>query len=56
MRLRGCAVVVSTHLLPYAVEACEEAVILSRGAVVAAAPALELAGDDGALRYRTLLS
>ena len=56
MRLQGCAAVVSTHLLPYAVAACDEAVILRGGQVVAAAPALELAGEDGALRYRTLLS
>ena len=56
MRLRGCAVVVSTHLLQYAVMACDEAVILRGGRVVAAAPAPELAGEDGALRYRTLLS
>ena len=56
MRLRGCAVVVSTHLLHYAVTACDEAVILRGGRVVAAAPAPELAGEDGALRYRALLS
>ena len=56
MRIRGSAVVVSTHLLEYAVMACDEAVILRGGRVVAAAPAVELAGDDGALRYRTLLS
>jgi ABC-2 type transport system ATP-binding protein len=56
MRLRGCAVVVSTHLLQYAVVACDEAVILRGGRVIAAAPASELAGEDGALRYRTLLS
>ncbi len=56
MRLRGCAVVVSTHLLPYAVAACDEAVILRGGRIVAAAPSAELAGEDGALRYRTLLS
>ena len=56
MRMRGSAVVVSTHLLQYAVMACDEAVILRGGRVVAAAPAPELAGEDGALRYRTLLS
>ena len=42
LRLPGSAVLVSTHLLDLAVEACEEAVVLRRGAVVAAAPAAEL--------------
>ncbi|MDH4159922.1 MAG: ABC transporter ATP-binding protein [Actinomycetota bacterium] len=55
-RLRGAAVLVSTHLLDLAVQACQEAVVLRRGQVVAAAPAAELAGDAGAERYRTLLS
>ncbi|HEV2888766.1 MAG TPA: ABC transporter ATP-binding protein [Frankiaceae bacterium] len=54
-RLGGGAVVVSTHLLSLAVEACDEAVVLRAGRVVAAAPAAELAGDDGARRYRALL-
>jgi ABC-2 type transport system ATP-binding protein len=56
LRLSGSAVLVSTHLLDLAVQACEEAVVLRRGAVVAAAPAAELAGPAGALRYRSLLS
>ncbi len=55
-RLMGSAVLVSTHLLDLAVQACEEAVVLRRGSVVAAAPAAELAGADGAARYRSLLS
>jgi hypothetical protein len=38
------------------VQACEEAVVLRQGVVVAAAPASELAGDAGAARYRSLLS
>jgi ABC-2 type transport system ATP-binding protein len=54
-RLAGGAVVVSTHLLALAVEACDEAVVLRGGRVVAAAPAPELAGDAGAARYRALL-
>ncbi|MEZ5115521.1 MAG: ABC transporter ATP-binding protein [Candidatus Nanopelagicales bacterium] len=54
-RLRGAAVLVSTHLLPLAVEACQEAVVLRRGAVAAAAPAEELRGEEGAARYRALL-
>jgi ABC-2 type transport system ATP-binding protein len=56
LRLQGSAVVVSTHLLNLAVAACEEAVVLHDGAVVAASPAAELAGEAGAARYRSLLS
>jgi ABC-2 type transport system ATP-binding protein len=55
-QLRGSAVLVSTHLLDLAVEACQEAVVLRRGQVVAAAPVAELAGPAGAERYRALLS
>ncbi len=54
-RLAGGAVVVSTHLLALAVQACDEAVVLRGGRVVAAAPAAELAGEAGAARYRALL-
>jgi ABC-2 type transport system ATP-binding protein len=54
-RLGGGAVVVSTHLLSLAVEACEEAVVLRAGRVVSAAPAAELSGEAGAARYRALL-
>jgi ABC-2 type transport system ATP-binding protein len=56
LRLQGSAVLVSTHLLDLAVQACEEAVVLHRGAVVSATPAAELAGVAGAARYRSLLS
>jgi len=56
LRLAGSAVLVSTHLLDLVVRACDEAVVLRRGAVVAAAPATELAGPEGAARYRSLLS
>ena len=56
LRLAGSAVLVSTHLLDLAVQACSEVVVLRRGAVVAAAPAAELAGPAGAARYRSLLS
>jgi ABC-2 type transport system ATP-binding protein len=55
-RARGAAVLVSTHLLELAVEACDEAVVLRRGRVAAAAPAAELAGRAGALRYRSLIA
>jgi ABC-2 type transport system ATP-binding protein len=56
LRLQGSAVLVSTHLLDLAVQACEEAVVLHRGTVVSATPAAELAGVAGAARYRSLLS
>ncbi|MGZ4616324.1 MAG: ABC transporter ATP-binding protein [Actinomycetes bacterium] len=56
LRLQGSAVLVSTHLLDLAVQACEEAVVLRQGRVVAASPVWELAGEVGAARYRTLLS
>jgi len=55
-RTTGAAVLVSTHLLHLAVEACEEAVVLSSGRVVAAAPASELRGDGGRERYRALIA
>ena len=56
LRLSGSAVLVSTHLLELAVEACDEAVVLRRGSVVAASPSAELAGAEGAARYRALLT
>jgi ABC-2 type transport system ATP-binding protein len=55
-RLRGSAVLVSTHLLDLAVQACTEAVVLRSGQVVAAAPAGNLAGEQGAARYKQLLT
>jgi ABC-2 type transport system ATP-binding protein len=55
-RSTGTAVLVSTHLLHLAVEACEEAVVLRGGRVVGAAPAAQLTGDEGRDRYRALIS
>ena len=55
-RMRGAAVLVSTHLLELAVQACDEAVVLRAGRVVAASPSAELAGEAGAARYRELLT
>jgi ABC-2 type transport system ATP-binding protein len=52
----GAAVVVSTHLLQLAVQACDEAVVLRGGRVVGAAPATELRGEAGERRYRSLLA
>lgn len=54
-RSRSAAVIVSTHLLPLAVDACEEVLVLRQGRVVSASPAEEMAGDRGAERYRSLL-
>jgi ABC-2 type transport system ATP-binding protein len=56
LRATGSAVLVSTHLLELAVQACDQAVVLRRGQVVAAAPSSELAGVAGAERYRALLT
>lgn len=55
-RTGGAAVLVSTHLLHLAVEACQEAVVLKGGRVVGAAPAAELVGEAGRARYRELIS
>jgi ABC-2 type transport system ATP-binding protein len=55
-RLRGAAVLVSTHLLDLAVEACDEAVVLRGGSVVGATLADQLRGDEGALAYRAMLA
>jgi ABC-2 type transport system ATP-binding protein len=55
-RSAGAAVLVSTHLLPLAVAACDEAVILRGGRVVGAAPTTQLAGAAGERHYRGLLA
>ena len=51
-RADGAAVLLSTHLLHLAVEACEEAVVLKGGKVVGAAPVAELTGAA----YRALIT
>jgi ABC-2 type transport system ATP-binding protein len=55
-REAGSAVLVSTHLLSLAVQACDEAVVLKGGRVVGAAPASDLAGTEGQARYRALIA
>ncbi len=55
-RADGTAVLVSTHLLPLAVEACDEAVVLKGGVVLGAAPTQELSGESGRSRYRALIA
>ena len=54
-RSSGAAVLISTHLLSLAVEACGEAVVLKGGRVMGAAPASALAGPDGDRKYRALI-
>jgi ABC-2 type transport system ATP-binding protein len=54
-RARGAAVLVSTHLRELAVQACDEAVVLRGGSAVAAVPAHEMRGEEGAGAYRALL-
>ncbi len=54
-RTRGAAVLVSTHLRELAVEACQTAMVLSDGSVVAELGAAEMAGEAGARVYRSLL-
>jgi ABC-2 type transport system ATP-binding protein len=56
LRAEGTAVLVSTHLLDLAVQACDSAVVLRGGYVVAESAATDLAGEDGADRYRRLLA
>ncbi|MBA3310944.1 MAG: ABC transporter ATP-binding protein [Nocardioidaceae bacterium] len=55
-RSNGAAVLISTHLIDLAVQACDEAVVLRGGSVVAAAPADQLRGEDGVRAYRALLA
>ncbi|MGH3333654.1 MAG: ABC transporter ATP-binding protein, partial [Nocardioidaceae bacterium] len=54
-RARGAAVLVSTHLRELAVEACQDAIVLRGGSAVAAVPAHEMRGEEGAGAYRALL-
>jgi ABC-2 type transport system ATP-binding protein len=55
-RLRGAAVLVSTHMLQLAAQATTEVLVLTRGRLAAAAPADELSGEAGQQRYRALLT
>jgi ABC-2 type transport system ATP-binding protein len=54
-RARGACVLLSTHLRELAVEACGTALILRGGERVAEMTAAEMAGEAGALAYRSLL-
>jgi len=54
-RARGACVLLSTHLRELAVQACGTAVVLRGGARVAEVEAHEMAGEAGALAYRSLL-
>jgi ABC-2 type transport system ATP-binding protein len=53
---RGASVLVSTHLLDLATEACDDAVVLRGGEVVSVTSAHELSGRSGRDRYRELLA
>ena len=55
LRGQGSAVIISTHLLELAVQACEDAGVLRGGRAVARVGAQELTGPGGASRYRGLL-
>ena len=54
-RARGACVLVSTHLRELAVQACTSVLVLRGGAQVAVATAGEMAGEEGARAYRSLL-
>jgi ABC-2 type transport system ATP-binding protein len=56
LRAAGSSVVVSTHLLDLAVQACQQASVLVDGRAVEHGPARALAGAEGAGHYRTLLA
>lgn len=55
-RADGGAVVVSTHLVGLAADACEVAIVLRGGKVAGTAPASSLTGPEGEHRYRAMLS
>jgi ABC-2 type transport system ATP-binding protein len=54
-RARGACVLVSTHLRELAVQSCSSVLVLRGGAPVAIATAHEMAGEEGARAYRSLL-
>jgi ABC-2 type transport system ATP-binding protein len=56
LRDAGSSVVVSTHLLDLAVQACQDAAVLVNGRAVEHGPASALAGPEGAGHYRALLA
>lgn len=51
----GACVLVSTHLRELAIEACGTVLVLRGGARVATVPATDIAGEEGARVYRSLL-
>ena len=54
-RARGAAVLVSTHLRELAIAACSTVSVLRGGSQVAELTAEEMAGEEGARAYRSLL-
>jgi len=54
-RARGACVLVSTHLRELAVQACTSVSVLRGGSAVATVTSGEMAGEEGARAYRSLL-
>jgi ABC-2 type transport system ATP-binding protein len=54
-RARGACVLVSTHLRELAVQSCTSVSVLRGGSAVATVTAGEMAGEEGARAYRSLL-
>jgi len=54
-RARGACVLVSTHLRELAVQSCTTVSVLRGGSAVATVSAGEMAGEEGARAYRSLL-
>lgn len=52
----GAAIIVSTHLLPLAMQACTTAVVLRGGRCVASEPADRFDGESGRAYYRDLVA
>ena len=55
-RVRGTAVLISTHMLDLAAQSATEILVLTRGQVASAAPASEFVGEAGRDHYRALLA
>lgn len=55
-RVRGAAVLISTHMLDLAAQSATEIMVLTGGRVASAAPAEEFHGEGGRAKYRALLA
>jgi ABC-2 type transport system ATP-binding protein len=54
-RARGACILVSTHLRELAIQACTDVTVLRGGSRVATVDSAEMAGEEGARAYRSLL-